>query len=37
MRPLMVSEVNQYIKKLIGSDMLLSSIQIEGEISCISA
>jgi exodeoxyribonuclease VII large subunit len=33
MRPLMVSEVNQYIKKLIGSDMLLSSIQIEGEIS----
>ncbi|WP_409227537.1 exodeoxyribonuclease VII large subunit [Gudongella sp. SC589] len=33
MRPLMVSEVNQYIKKLIGSDMLLNSIQIEGEIS----
>lgn len=33
MRPLMVSEVNQYIKKLIGSDMLLSSVQIEGEIS----
>lgn len=29
----MVSEVNQYIKKLIGSDMLLNSIQIEGEIS----
>ncbi len=33
MRPLMVSEVNQYIKKLISSDMLLNSIQIEGEIS----
>ena len=33
MRPLMVSEVNQYIKKLIGSDMLLNSIQIEAEIS----
>ena len=33
MRPLMVSEVNQYIKKLIGRDMLLNSIQIEGEIS----
>ncbi|MGM0395588.1 MAG: exodeoxyribonuclease VII large subunit [Bacillota bacterium] len=33
MRPLMVSEVNHYIKKLISSDMLLSSVVIEGEIS----
>lgn len=33
MRPLMVSEVNGYIKKLFAGDILLTYLQIEGEIS----
>ena len=33
MRPLLVSEVNNYIKKLFSSDMLLTFVKIEGEIS----
>lgn len=33
MKPLKVSEVNGYIKRVISGDMLLSNIQIEGEIS----
>lgn len=32
-RPLKVSEVNLYIKKLFANDMILSSVTIEGEIS----
>lgn len=33
MRALKVSEVNNYIKKLLSDDLILSNIQIEGEIS----
>lgn len=33
MRPLKVSEVNNYIKKLFASDIILSDIEVEGEIS----
>lgn len=33
MKPLKVSELNNYIKKVFSSDMILSNIQIEGEIS----
>jgi exodeoxyribonuclease VII large subunit len=33
LRPLFVSEVNNYIKKLFASDILLTYVQIEGEIS----
>lgn len=33
MRPLMVSEVNGYIKKLFAGDILLTYLQVEGEIS----
>lgn len=33
MRPFMVSEVNNYIKKLMATDILLSFIEIQGEIS----
>ncbi|OLS03942.1 exodeoxyribonuclease VII large subunit [Tissierella creatinophila] len=32
-KPLKVSELNNYIKKIFSSDMILSNIQIEGEIS----
>ena len=32
-RPLKVSEVNNYIKKLVLNDMILSNISVEGEIS----
>lgn len=33
MKPLKVSEVNNYIKRIFASDMILSNIEIEGEIS----
>ncbi len=33
MKPLKVSELNSYIKRVFASDMILSNIQIEGEIS----
>lgn len=33
MRPLKVGEVNNYIKKIFATDMILSSVQVEGEIS----
>lgn len=33
MKPLKVSELNSYIKRVFSSDMILSNIQIEGEIS----
>ena len=33
MRPLKVSEVNQYLKRTLSGDPLLSNIAIEGEIS----
>ncbi|MGO1470537.1 MAG: exodeoxyribonuclease VII large subunit [Tissierella sp.] len=33
MKPLKVSELNKYIKRIFASDMILSNIQIEGEIS----
>lgn len=33
MKPLKVSEVNNYIKRLFTSDMILSNIEVEGEIS----
>lgn len=33
MKPLKVSELNKYIKRVFSSDMILSNIQIEGEIS----
>lgn len=33
LKPLKVSELNSYIKKVIGSDPILNSIKIEGEIS----
>ena len=33
MKPLKVSEVNNYIKRIFVSDMILSNIEIEGEIS----
>ena len=32
-KPLKVSEVNQYIKRVIAGDWLLSNISVEGEIS----
>lgn len=33
MKPLKVSEVNNYIKRLFAGDMILSNIEVEGEIS----
>lgn len=33
MKPLKVSEINHYIKRMFNSDMILSNVQIEGEIS----
>lgn len=33
MKPLKVNEVNSYIKRMISSDMILSNLQVEGEIS----
>ena len=33
MKPLKVYEVNSYIKKIIAGDMILSNVQVEGEIS----
>ncbi len=33
LKPLRVSEVNQYIKKVFSNDIILSSIKVEGEIS----
>lgn len=33
MRPLKVSEVNNYIKKVFATDMILSNVEVEGEIS----
>ena len=33
MKPLKVSELNKYIKRVFAADMILSNIQIEGEIS----
>ena len=33
MKPLKVSELNNYIKKVFSSDMILSNVKIEGEIS----
>jgi exodeoxyribonuclease VII large subunit len=33
MKPLRVSEVNNYIKRIIAGDIILSNLQIEGEIS----
>ncbi|HLR20437.1 MAG TPA: exodeoxyribonuclease VII large subunit [Tissierellaceae bacterium] len=33
MKPLKVSEVNSYIKRLFSSDMILSNIEVQGEIS----
>jgi exodeoxyribonuclease VII large subunit len=32
-RPLKVSEVNRYIKRMFLGDLILSNIQVEGEIS----
>lgn len=33
MKPLKVNEVNSYIKRMISGDMILSNLQVEGEIS----
>src|SRR5699024_2312979 len=33
MKPLRVSEVNKYIKRMFAGDMILSHLEIEGEIS----
>ena len=33
MKPLMVSEVNNYIKRIFAGDMILSRVEIEGEVS----
>lgn len=33
MKPLKVSEVNNYIKRIFASDMILSNVKVEGEIS----
>lgn len=33
MKPLKVSEVNNYIKRIFAGDMILSNLEIEGEVS----
>ena len=33
MKPLRVSELNGYIKRIISADIMLSNVQVEGEIS----
>ena len=32
MKPLRVSELNGYIKRIISGDIMLSNVQVEGEI-----
>ncbi len=32
-KPLKVSEINQYIKKMFSRDLILSNVKVEGEIS----